>query len=57
MLINENEKGPNRKIKVGYSEVEQTQSAKLLGIVMNEDQKWKSHFLRKGGLISALNKW
>ena len=49
MLINENEKGPNRKIKVGYSEVEQTQSAKLLGIVMNEDQKWKSHVTERRG--------
>ena len=56
MLINEKEKGQKRKIRVGDSLVEQTQSAKLLGIVMDEDQKWNSHFCGKNGLMTALNK-
>ena len=40
MLINDKEKGQKRKIRVGNSQVEQTQSAKLLGLVMDEDQKY-----------------
>ena len=44
------------KIIVGASEVVQSQSAKLFGIELDEDQKGKSHFHRKGGLIKALNK-
>jgi hypothetical protein len=33
----------------------ESKSAKLLGVVMDNDQKWKSHFCGKGGLLSALN--
>jgi hypothetical protein len=33
----------------------ESKSAKLLGVVMDNDQKWKSHFCGKSGLLSSLN--
>ena len=44
-----------KKIKVGDHEIMESKSAKLLGVVMDNDQKWKSHFCGKGGLLSSLN--
>ena len=44
-----------RKIKVGNHEIPESKSAKLLGVVIDNDQKWKSHFCGKGGLLSSLN--
>ena len=44
MLINSRDKETTNTIKVGSSEIQQVKSAKLLGIFMNEDQKWTSHF-------------
>ena len=57
MMLNQGKKDEETKlkIKVGQSEVEQSKSSKLLGIVMDDDQKWKSHFKGKNGLISSLN--
>jgi hypothetical protein len=40
---------------VGDHEIMESKSAKLLGVVMDNDQKWKSHFCGKGGLLSSLN--
>ncbi len=44
-----------KKIKVGDHEIMESKSAKLLEVVMDNDQKWKSHFCGKGGLPSSLN--
>ena len=56
MVINSRNKGETtNKIKVGPAEIEQVSSAKLLGITMDEDQKWTSHFWGKKGLLQALN--
>ncbi len=44
-----------KKIKVGDHEIMESKSAKLLGVVMDNDQIWKSHFCGKGGLLSSLN--
>jgi hypothetical protein len=43
------------KIKVGDHEIKKSKSVKLLGLVMDNDQKWKSHFCDKSGLLSSLN--
>jgi len=45
---------PN-KIKVGEHEILESKSAKLLGVVIDNDQKWKSNFCGKGGLLSFLS--
>ncbi len=44
-----------KKIKVGDHEIMESKSAKLLEVVMDNDQKWKSHFCGKGGLLASLN--
>ena len=41
---------------VDGTEVTQTHSAKLLGIIMDDDLKWNSYFWGKGRLLPALNK-
>jgi len=45
----------NRKITVGDHQIQESKSTKLLGVIIDNDQKWKSHFCGKGGLLSALN--
>ena len=55
MLLNSRNKEETNSIKVGTSEVQQVRSAKLLGITMDEDQKWTSHFWGKKGLLQSLN--
>jgi hypothetical protein len=40
---------------VGEHQIEEAKSAKLLGITIDNDQKWQSHFCGKGGLLSSLN--
>ena len=47
MLLNNKENLNPKKIKVGNSEVEKVKSAKLLGIMMENDQKWTSLFWGK----------
>ena len=42
-------------VKVGDAIIEQEDHTKLLGMTLDEDQKWKSHVMGKGGLISSLN--
>ena len=59
-LINErSEKTKERetplKIMVGTSEITEVESAKLLGVMMDNDQKWNSHFWGKKGLLNSLN--
>ena len=55
MLLNNREDPSQRKIKVGDSEIEEAKSAKLLGMTMDNVQKWTSHFWGKKGLLKALN--
>ena len=43
------------KIMVGMSEVTREKSTKTLGMMLDDDAKWNSHFFGKGGLISSLN--
>ena len=43
------------KIKVGYVEVGEVKSARLLGMMLDNDQKWTHHFWGKKGLLKALN--
>ncbi len=40
---------------MGNHEIMESKSAKLLGVAMDNDQKWKSHFCGKGGLLASLN--
>ena len=42
-----------KKIRIGNDSVERSETTKLLGMSIDEDQKWSTHF---SGLISALNK-
>jgi hypothetical protein len=55
MMLKQKENDLPKKIKVGDHEIMESKSAKLLGVVMDNDQKWKSHFCGKGGLLSSLN--
>ena len=55
MILNNKNNGVPRKIRVGNSEVEEVKSAKLLGMTMDNDQKWTNHFWGKKGLLNALN--
>ena len=50
MLLNNKDKELPRKIRVSPSEIEETMNAKLLGKMMDNDQKWKKYFWRKKGL-------
>ena len=54
MILNSKERTP-LEIKVGDSTVNQVPTAKLLGVKIDESQKWKSQISGKGGVISALN--
>ena len=42
-------------LKIGETIVSQVPSAKLLGVVMDEDQSWTSQILGTSGMISSLN--
>ena len=42
-------------IKVGKESITQETSAKLLGVTMDENQKWHTQIYGKGGLLSSLN--
>ena len=54
MITNGKNKHVKRTVKVGESVITESKSAKLLGITMDKDQKWSSHFTGKNGLIPAL---
>ena len=55
MLLNNKENSSQKRIKVGDSEIEEVRSAKLLGMMLDNDQKWTCHFWGKKGLLAALN--
>ena len=44
-----------RKIMICNSEVTESTSSKLLGMVIDNDLKWKGHIYEKGGVLSSLN--
>ena len=44
-----------RKIKVGDVEISQERSAKLLGVTMDDSQKWNTQIYGKGGTLSSLS--
>ena len=37
------------------SEVTESSSSKLLGMIIDNDLKWKGHIYGKGGVLSSLN--
>ena len=43
-------------INIGNEKIVQESSAKLLGIVLEDNKSWKAHMLGCGGVISSLNK-
>ena len=43
------------KIKIGKEEVVQVNSAKLLGMTFESNQKWIDHIYGTGGLLPSLN--
>ena len=55
LFINNKVKGDPIKIKIGNVEITQEKSAKLLGMTMDDNQSWVSHFYGKKGVISSLN--
>ena len=44
-----------KQIKVGVHTITESSNAKLLGMTIDNDQKWKSHIFGVKGLISSLN--
>ena len=57
MMLNDKKKENEeaRKITVGDHQIQESTSTKLLGVEIDNDQKWNSHFYGKGGLLSTLN--
>ena len=47
ILLNNKENSDSKKRKVDNSEGDKVKSPKLLGIMMDNDQKWTSHFWGK----------
>ena len=43
-------------INIGKEQITQVQSAKLLGMKMEDNQEWKEHIKGAGGIIPSLNK-
>ena len=54
LLLNAN-KVENEKINIGNSLIIQESSAKLLGVKIDDSQKWSNQINGKGGIILALN--
>ena len=42
-------------IKVGNENITQERNAKLLGVTIDDNQKWHTQIYGKGGLLSSLN--
>ena len=56
IILNDREDGANsRTIMVGNEEVKQEKDAKLLGLTINDKQKWATQIYGKGGTIPSLN--
>ena len=55
MLLNSKDKEVTRLMQVGSTEIHEVESTKLLGIMIDNDQNWTSHFWEKTGLLQSLN--
>ena len=56
ILNHKSKPGEEIHIKFGDAIIKQEKSAKLLGLVFDENQGWKTQIYGKGGLLSQLNK-
>ena len=54
-LNNKNTTNEEISLKIGDTTVKQVSSAKLLGVVMDDDQSWTSQITGAGGMISSMN--
>ena len=55
LLILNNKGSEEVKITIGGTEIKQVEKAKLLGVTIEDSQKWKNQISGKGGVTSALN--
>ena len=56
IILNDKQKGAKtRKVQVGEVEISQERSAKLLGVTMDDSQKWNTQIYGKGGTLSSLS--
>ena len=55
LLIFNNKGSEEVKITIGGTEIKQVKKAKLLGVIIEDSQKWKNQISGKGGVTSALN--
>ena len=55
IILNNNSSDEKRTNQVGKEQVVEESNAKLLGVTIDEDQKWKTQISSKGGLIPSLN--
>jgi hypothetical protein len=57
MMINSKKSSAKalRKNMICNSEVTESTSSKLLGVIIDNDIKWKGHIYGKGGVLSSLN--
>ena len=53
--LNKSEKCETQFLKIGDVTVNQVPTAKLLGVMINDDQSWNEQILGTGGMISSLN--
>ena len=54
LLPNAKQADPETRIQIGKDWVTRKSSAKLLGIIFEDNQQWKSQIYGKGGVLSAL---
>ena len=56
IILNDKQEGAKtRKVQVGEVEITQERSAKLLGVTMDDSQKWNTQIYGKGGTLSSLS--
>ena len=55
LLILNNRNGEEIEIKIGETKIKQDKEAKLLGVKIQDDQKWKVQIEGIGGVVSSLN--
>ena len=55
MNLNKAEKNETQSIKIGEIPINQVPIAKLLGVMINDDQSWNEQITGTGGMIPSLN--
>ena len=55
LFLNNKVKGDPVELHIGTAKIIQENSAKLLGMTLDDNQTWTTHFYGKGGVFSALN--